>query len=87
MNSKQLTNILVKIVGLDVCAHAVPGLCVLVWVSLGEAIRAGTSPPVQVNLLTPEMAIPPISVALGVFLVIASNVVTNWLFDAEPQAP
>jgi hypothetical protein len=87
MNSKQLTNILVKIVGLDLCGHAVPSLCVLVWIQLQNVAGPGMSVPMQVNVLTTSMAQPLISVVLGVFMIIASRVVTNWLFNDEPQEP
>ena len=87
MNAKQLANILVKMVGLDVCAHAAPTLLVLAWVRLGDAIHAGTSPLVQVEFFTASMGVPFISVVLGVFMILASRVVTNWLFETEPREP
>jgi hypothetical protein len=87
MNAKQLANILVKIVGLDMCAHAVPQLVALAWVQLGNVIRAGVSLPMQVNLLTTSIGVPLMSLIIGVFMIISSSVVTNWLFETEPREP
>ena len=87
MNAKQLTNILVKIVGLDLCAHAVPQLVVMAWVQFGDVFRGGAFPSSPFNLLTATMATPVISIVIGVFMIISSRVVTNWLFENEPQEP
>ena len=86
MNSKQLTNILVKIVGLDVCAHALPNLCVLVWFQFENIFRGvGYQPTISVNLPASSLAMPLFSVATGVFLIRASRTLANWLFNDEPQ--
>jgi hypothetical protein len=90
MNSKQLANILVKIVGLEICAHAVPTLAALFCAQMQQAaVISGSSLGVSTYrnaVLTGSWltGVSPVSgVVLGIVLIFASRAVSNWLFSME----
>ena len=78
MKTKQLANVLIKILGLSVCVHAVPSL-IDVLLHFIRA-RVGSSPG--------EFWFPVSSVvwaALGLYLIVKSRDVAEFLFKSENE--
>ena len=86
MKTKQLANILIKILGLSAFIHSIPGLITGFYdaVRVQMAIEAGTH-----YFNTPSAWIYPISslvmAAIGVYLIIQSRQVTELLFKSDDE--
>ena len=85
MNSKQLANVLVKILGLSICAHGVVGL---VSGILSSRVLSGF-PLVGVKMselatnvwiyITPTL----ISLAIGLYFLLSSRRIVDWLIKDQ----
>jgi hydrogenase/urease accessory protein HupE len=91
MNSKQLANVLIKILGLSICIHGFPASIVAI-VSGGAALihamqnghQAGAAIPYwaySLNYLVQSV----VEFAAGIFLIIRSRWVTDILFKDEAE--
>jgi len=92
MNSKQLANILVKLLGLDLCVRALPTLAAVAWFQLQNFAQnvPGFSSRMTVNYVTStsaSMVAPVISAAVGIILIGLSRSVVNLLFQTETREP
>jgi hypothetical protein len=77
MKTKQLANILIKILGLSVVVHGIPGLIT----GLFNVVRArGIGSPGD-YLFYPVSSV--VLLALGIYLVVKSRCVTELLFKNE----
>jgi hypothetical protein len=80
MNSKQLANVLLKILGLSVCIHSVPslvsGLFFLVMAQGPGSHGVTWAYPGSTVLL----------VVIGVYLVVKSRTVTEMLFEGDDES-
>lgn len=81
MKPKQLANILIKILGLSVCAHGItPAIygAVSLWQVSGSGMAAGRN--VFGALLTGL-----IPIAIGIILILSSRMLTTILFKDEAE--
>jgi hypothetical protein len=85
MNSKQLANVLIKILGVSVFVHSIPSLLLLVAAQI-QTYNAGMQN-FPVNGYA-NAAISPVSMLIiGACLVVASRVIADWLFGNEDGQP
>lgn len=79
MKSKQLANVLIKVLGLSVVIHSVPAIIT----GLFNVVRARGSGSPGDYLFYPVSSV--VLLALGIYLIINSRCVTEWLFKNEDE--
>jgi hypothetical protein len=79
MKSKQLANVLIKILGLSVIVHGTPTI-VMGFISALPAARAGAGFGAWIYLLS-SVAV----VVIGLFLIIQSRAVADFLFKGDDE--
>ena len=67
MKSKQLANVLIKILGLSILVHDIPGVFTVLYSNL------------------PNFLLLAVSVALGIFLIVKSRAIAEFLFKNEDE--
>jgi multisubunit Na+/H+ antiporter MnhC subunit len=82
MKTKQLANILIKILGLSVVAHGIPSVISGVF-NIARASKAYGSPNVYDFWAYPISSV--ILLAIGVYLIVKSRDVTALLFKEEDE--
>jgi len=85
MNSKQLANVLIKILGLSICVHGIPTLIVgLIYVT-ELPFFGGLANGVRSNLYmgSTQIIMGLVPFAIGIYLVIRSRWLTDKLFKDE----
>ena len=82
MKSKQLANVLIKILGLSVVIHNVPVIVTAITSELFNFLQGRGFVAVRDVWLYPASAI--ILLVLGILLILQSRCITDWLFkDGE----
>ncbi len=81
MKPKQLANVLIKILGLSMCAHGLPSL----MVSLIYGVGAPISGHEYIYAMFPQLIMGLVPVAIGIFLIVRSRWVTEKLFSDEAE--
>ncbi len=80
MKSKQLANVLIKVLGLSVCLHAIPGIITGIFsVFFSGPFQGGG---IFARILLTLMSIG-LEAVVGVFLIINSRKVAEFLFKGE----
>ncbi len=76
MTSKQLTNVLIKMLGLSLCVHAIPSL-----------VNAFLTPLIQSGIGSHSFywAGSVVSFGIGIYLIVKSRTVAEWLFKGEEE--
>lgn len=80
MKSKQLANVLIKILGLSVCVHAVPNLIDGLF-NLTRARAGGVLPDMFWFYPVPSVVL----LAIGIYLIVRSWNVAECLFKGEDE--
>jgi hypothetical protein len=81
MKSKQLANVLIKILGLSVCVHAVPALIsVLLSAFMSLGVSRGDAPILRILLSGVGVGVEAI---IGVLLIVNSPKVVELLFKGQ----
>ena len=82
MKSKQLANVLIKILGLSVLVHAIPSI-LSGLLPMFQTIGSHGGVYLNYNWIYPSSSL--VSVAIGIYLVVKSRAVTAFLFKDEDE--
>lgn len=83
MRSRQLANVLVKMLGLSVCLYAIPSCVsgILVAVTRPEAIGSSSAAAVLHIIAYPIGAA--VQFAIGIAIIIKSQTIAGWMFKGD----
>jgi len=82
MKSKQLANVLIKMLGLSVCISGIPYLIRDIIVVLSSSRVAGTD---AVEMALGYAIGAAVQVAFGIFLIVASRKISGWMFATDDE--
>lgn len=83
MNSTQLANVLIKVLGLSICVRGIPSFVAGFLLGLFSPGAARSSPPGRTWAYTVGAAV---ELAIGIFFLVRSRKVAERLFGAEASA-
>ena len=85
MNSKQLANVLIKILGLSLCAHNFTPLILAILGALRVSMAGSQAWLSEFASFMLSFAIDLMPFAVGVFLILRSRWITEFLFKDEAE--
>jgi hypothetical protein len=88
MNSKQLANVLIKILGLSVIVHSIPtllGSLVVMLHSQGQMTTTTYGRPSSGPDSSLFIASTVLTLIVGIFLIVKSRAIAEFLFKAEDE--
>ena len=81
MKSKQLANVLIKMLGLSICVYGVPGIIIGLVQIIGNS--GGLNKGITILEVVAELAGSGVSVLIGIFIIKASNKIAGWMFKSD----
>jgi hypothetical protein len=85
MNPKQLANVLVKILGLSLCAHSITSVIVAILGGLQIGVVGFQNWPRQFFPYLISLIVSLLPFAIGIFLILRSRWITEFLFKNEAE--
>ena len=83
MKTKQLANILIKILGLSVCIHAIP-TCVS-GIIVGLTASVDTNPHITFIRIFSSAAGAGIQALVGIIFIAMSQKIVGWMFNSDDE--
>jgi len=84
MKSKQLANVLIKILGLSVCLYAIPSFISSIVVGLSSLGLARESAPVILRMISYGIGAA-VQSAVGICFIVKSKSIVEFLFKGEEE--
>lgn len=83
MKSRQLTNVLIKILGLSVCLHAIPTCVIGIFTALTMPGAAKTDI-TAIRIIGPAVAAG-VQAVFGIIVIVASETIAGWMFKKDDE--
>jgi hypothetical protein len=83
MKSKQLANVLIKMLGLSICVYGIPSIVLGLVEIIGDS--EGVNKGITILEIIATLAASGAQVLIGIFIMKASKKIAGWMFTNEEE--